>query len=253
MVNQNDRYFYLSGAISIFMFGAVIALFGAMLINGTMVKNYALKKDDFISVSIDMTTLDALPKDITKPVEQPVDTPAPAPTKEERTQPDAVQDVSSLFENVWTQKVSNKPKKETPTVDVKRIRAIEKRIETKQVNESSDATETIKKVELKRPAAELVGGSTSSASEVNEYLARIQAFVYQHFYPPANSEGQSSKIRIALNGQGTLTSYRVLVKSSNVMFNDEVELLEKRLKGLVFPKNPNNESMTIDIILIAKE
>ncbi len=252
MVSQNDSYFYLSGAISFGLFFLFSALFALMLIKSDQVKSYALKKDDYIAVSINLPVKKPSRNDTKKPSPKPVVKPKPVePPKAEA--PQTVTDVSSLFSDVWTQKVSSKPKKKVIKVDSKRLSAIEKRIKTTKTEKSLAASQKIKKLDLKRPSAELVGSSSSSASEVNEYLARIQAFVYEHFYPPMNSEGNSAKIRIWLDRFGRMKDYRVLAPSGSPSFNSEVDVLKKRLKSVNFPRHPKREAITIDIILTAEE
>lgn len=252
MVNQDERYFYLSGAISFGLFFIFTALFAMLLIKSDQVKQYALKKDSFISVSINISDIKPARHDTKKPDIKPVEKPQPAQSSA-ATSPQSVPDVASLFSDVWTQKVANKPKKEQIKPDTKRLSAIEKRLKTTKSETSQIASEKLEKLSLKRPPAELVGTSSSSAKEVNEYLAKIQAFVYEHFYPPMNSEGNSAKIRIWLDGYGRLKDYRVLAPSGSTAFNSEVDALKKRLKRLDFPRHPKREAITIDIILTAKE
>ncbi|MEA3372586.1 MAG: TonB C-terminal domain-containing protein [Campylobacterota bacterium] len=252
MVSPNDRYFYLSGALSFGLFFLFTALFGLILLKSDQVKSYALKKDDYIAVSINLPLTKPSRHDTKKPAPKPIVKPEPVqPPKAEV--PQTAPDVSSLFSDIWTQKVSTKPKKDVAKVDSKRLSAIEKRIKTTKSEKSLEASEKIKKLDLKRPSVELVGSSSSSASEVNEYLARIQAFVYEHFYPPMNSEGNSAKIRLRLDSFGKMKDYRILAPSGSPAFNNEVDLLKKRLKSVTFPRHPKRESITIDIILTVEE
>lgn len=251
MASRNDYYFYLSGAISFALFFLVILLFSVIVFSSDKVKTYALKKDNYVAVSINLPTEKQSPNDTKKPAPKPVVKPKSAPEPTEAPPP--VPDVSSLFSDVWTQKIAPKPGKEQKKIDAKRLSAIEKRIETKKSKKSDIASQKIKSLELVRPSVEVVGRSGSSASEVNEYLAKIQAFVYGHFYPPVNSEGNSAKIRIWLNASGSMTEYRVMAASGSNAFNDEVDALKKRLADIAFPRHPKGKSIVIDIILTAKE
>ncbi len=251
MARRNDYYFYLSGAISFAIFGLVITLFFILVLSSDKVKSYALKKDKYIAVSIDLSSMRPSPNDTKKPAPKPVVKPKSAPKPAEP--PKTVPDVSSLFSEVWTKKITPKATERPKKIDAKRLSAIEKRIKTTTSKKSDIASKRVKELELVRPAAELVGSSGSSASEVNEYLAKIQAFVYGHFYPPVNSEGNSAKVRIWLDAYGHLSDFKVLARSGSNAFNDEVDSLKGRLKSLLFPKHPKSESITIDIILTAKE
>jgi protein TonB len=76
----------------------------------------------------------------------------------------------------------------------------------------------------------------SSGSEVNEYLAKIQAIVYQHFNVPPNTQGQSAKAVIELDALGRMTDFRVLSYSSSEALNKEVDKIKERLKNVVFQK-----------------
>ena len=251
MVSRNDQYFYLSGALSFALFGAVVILFAYALLSSDKVKTYALKKDNYIAVSIQLPTEKRSTATVKKPEPKPLSKPKAEPKPSEK--PQATPDVSSLFSNVWTQKVSTKPAKKETTLDTKRLTAIEKRIKTTESTKSEAAKEKIKTLEFTRPSIELVGSTSSSAAEVNEFLAKIQAFVYDQFYPPLNSEGNSAKVRIWLDGSGRMTDYRVLAYSGSSSFNEEVDRLKKRLEGVRFPKHPQAKPTTINIILTAEE
>lgn len=251
MARSNDYYFYLSGVISFALFGGVLFFFGLVVLSTDQVKSYALKKDKYIAVSIDLPTQTPSPNNTKKPSPKPQVKPESAPKPEPAEPPKSVPDVSSLFSEVWTKKIS--PKERQKELDAKRLSAIEKRIKTTEKKKSDLASKKVKELELVRPSAEVVGMSGSSASEVNEYLAKIQAFVYERFYPPVNSEGNSAKIRIWLDASGHLSDYRVMARSGSDAFNDEVSRLEERLKSITFPRNPQGRSIVIDIILTAKE
>lgn len=225
-------------------------MFGMFILTSDQVKSYALTKDKYIAVSIDLPTKMPSPNDTKKAVPKPKIEPESAPKP--AAPPKSVPDVSSLFSDVWTKKISPKAEQEKKS-DAKRLSAIERRIKTTETKKSDVASKKVKELELVRPSAEVVGKSGSSASEVNEYLARIQAFVYERFYPPVNSEGNSAKIRIWLDASGRLSDYRLMAGSGSDAFNDEVSRLEERLKTVSFPKNPDGRSIVIDIILTAKE
>jgi protein TonB len=250
---RNEQYFYISGALSFLLFGIVLMLFASVLFIDTDVRQYALKKEDYIAVSLTVpsqktSTNRAKPTDLT--------TPKPAETKpESSTKPVASSqtDISSLFSEVWTQKVDTKAKKVEKKLDTKRLAAIEKRIDTAEKREKAQASEKLNKLELVKPSLQLVGSASSSAAEVNEYFAKIQAFVYEHFFPPAGSEGSSAKVRIWLDASGKMDDFRVIAYSGHALFNSEVDRLKQRLKSVDFPGNPESRSIAIDIILIVQE
>ncbi len=253
-----DRYFYISGLISLTIFSAVTLLFAMVILHKSAIDTFAMQKDNYISVSLDMdlvmpTMNEAKPDPEPTPKQEVVPEPEPAPEEIEST-PDPVNtDVSSLFDDVWTQSADTKVDKKVEKVDTKRLAAIEKRIKTKETQKLQKASETIKTLELVKPSIEVVGASASTAPEVNEYLAKIHAQVKSKFYPPASSEGESAKVSVKLDANGNLTSYRVLVYSGSNIFNEEVDRLQRRLQRMTFPPNPDGKSISLEIILTVEE
>jgi protein TonB len=250
MVSHDERYFYLGGFMSLGMFLLTIILFASVLFNHQKITSYAMNKDDYISVSIAVP----LQKRSRNHTETPALISKSAPASQPKAEtPQVTEDVSTLFDNVWTQDVtSKKVSKKTPT-DTKRLSAIEKRIKTAKSEKSTEATEKIKSLKLARPSVAVVGSSASTAKEVNKYYAKIQAIIYDHFYPPVNSEGNSAKIHLELDGMGRVTAHRVLANSGNTLFDDEVDALMKRLGSVSFPKTPSGKPLDIQIILTAEE
>jgi len=257
---REDRYFYISGLISLSLFSAVVLLFALVVLHKSSIDTFAMQEDNYISVSLNMdlvipTQNDAKPVPEPTPKQEVIPEPEPEPAVEEiESTPEPVNtDVSSLFDDVWTQSADTKVVKKEETVDTKRLAAIEKRIKTKETKKSQKASDKIKTLELVKPSIEVVGASASTAPEVNKYLAKIHAQVKSKFYPPASSEGSSAKVRVKLDANGNVTSYRVLVYSGSNIFNEEVDRLERRLKRMTFPKNPDGKSISLEIILTVEE
>ncbi len=256
--SREDRYFYISGLISLSLFSAVILLFALVVLHKSSIDTFAMKEDNYISVSLDMdlvmpTLNEAKPDPKPTPKQEIIPEPEPAVEEIEST-PDPVNtDVSSLFDDVWTQSADTKVEKKEEKVDTKRLAAIEKRIKTKETKQSQKASEKIKTLELVKPAIEVVGASASTAPEVNKYLAKIHAQVKSKFYPPASSEGESAKVRVNIDANGNVTGYRVLVYSGANIFNEEVDRLKSRLQRMTFPKNPDGKSISLEIILTVED
>ena len=256
--HSDSRYFYISGLLSLTIFGIVLSLFAFVIFHKSDIETFAMQKDNYISVSLNMDTVvptknDAKPDP--KPTPKEEVTPEPEPVKEEiESTPDPVNtDVSSLFDDVWTQSADTKVEKKVEKVDTKRLSAIEKRIKLKEHKKSQKASETIKTLELTKPSIEVVGASVSTAPEVNEYLAKIHAQVKSKFYPPASTEGSSAKVRVNVDANGNVTAYRVLVYSASTIFNEEVDRLKRRLMRMTFPKNPEGKPISLEIILTVEE
>jgi protein TonB len=236
-MDKNNNYFILGGVISFSLFSSFLALFIIMMFTARQNHSYGLKKDKFIAVSI------VMPKRVSKFTKTTT-----APKQAIQRKAEDI-DVNDLFSNVWTQKISHKKKRKK--IDSKRIEDIAKKIKTADTNTPNSLSKKIKKIETK--ASEKDEQVSSSASEVNEYLAKIQAIVYQYFHVPPNSEGNSVKTVIELDPLGRMTDFRILNYSANEALNAEADKIKERLKNVVFPKNPQNRSSRTIVVLISKE
>ena len=221
-----------------------------MMFSSSKTKTFALKKDNYISISLSSvkTQIKSVKKDVAKPVKKIIkktsieDSPiAEAPEV----------DIGNLFSDVWTQDIK-KINKKVKKIDNKRYQKIEKRIKTLKVtNKASVASQVINKINTKEISDKNTNAST--ANEVNEYLAKIQALVYQYFYPPQNSQGHSVKAVIELSSIGKVLDFRILNYSANQALNEECDKIKSRLIGVVFPVNPQNKSDNYIVILTSKE
>ncbi|MFT5662246.1 MAG: protein TonB [Sulfurimonas sp.] len=210
-----------------------------MMFSASKMNTYALKKDDFISVSLEIINIPT--KKIIKEA---------VAVKEE---PQAVEevkevDIGDLFSDVWTKDIKLK-KKVIKKIDNKRLERIQKKIKTSENNEVQLVEKNINNTEA--TVTDTQSKTSSSADEVNEYLAKIQAIVYRNFEPPANSEGYKVIAVIELSAIGRLIDFRVLTYSPNQGLNKESDKIKNRLLGVIFPINPNNKSTTMKIPLIS--
>jgi protein TonB len=236
-MDKNNNYFILGGVISFSLFFFFIALFIIMMFTVNKDESYALKKDKFISVSI------VMPKKVSKFTKH-----ISAPKSSSQAVAKSI-DVNDLFSNVWTEKISHKQKKKK--INSKRIEDIAKKIKTADTNSVNSLSDKIEKLDMKE--SEKNEDQSSTAREVNEYLAKIQAIVYQYFHVPPNSEGNSVKTVIELDSLGRMTDFRILNYSANEALNKEADKIKDRLKNVVFPKNPQNRSSRTIVVLISKE
>ena len=157
-------------------------------------------------------------------------------------------DVNNLFSDVWTKKIDTKHKKKQNS---KRIQQIQKKISLTKENKVTSVSQKLNKLENSETNTEQK--TISAANEVNEYLAKIQDIVYQHFNVPQNSEGNSVKTIIELDAFGKLLDFRILQYSANEALNEEADLIKARLKNVVFPLNPQHKNSKTIVILISKE
>ena len=199
--------------------------------------SFALSKDKFVAVSI------VMPKNIAKFTSS-----VTVPTSSTKSLSQDI-DVNDLFSDVWTQKIKPKPKKKE--VNSKRIQDIAKKLKTADKNSVDSLAEKMEKLDLKE--SDKNEQQASTANEVNEYLAKIQAIVYQYFNVPPNSEGHSVKTVIELDPFGHMTDFRILNYSANEALNAEADKIKERLKNVVFPKNPQHKSSRTIVVLISKE
>ena len=264
MVNDT-KYFYASGFISFLVFACVAFLFVYVIVMQDTIKTFALKKDNFISISlnnIDTSKVDTKkPKKKIQPkptinkkvkqakkkeikVEKPLKT-----TPEMKKSPS----VSNMFSQVQTKKLSHRAKKPIKKIDTKRIASITKRIHTTKTTSKSEAVQKIEKLDLQEKITEVGGEAVSRAPEVDVFLAKVHSFVYSNFHPSAQSANNSAKVRIWLSKTGVMSEFKILASSSDTLLNSEIARLKERLLTLNFPIHPDNKAIVIDIILKAKE
>jgi len=213
-----------------------------MLVNTDKVKSFAMKKDKFISVSIEMPNI--VTSNIKKAEPKKVQEKAATPVKSKDI------NVNNLFSDVWT-KTINKTMPVEKKVNNRRLQEIQKKIDVTNENRVESIANKIQNT--KSPKTDDKTVKTSTASEVNEYLAKIQALVYEHFHPPQNSEGNSVEAIIELSSIGKVYDFRILNYSSSSELNSECDKIKKRLLNIIFPKNPDNSAGLYKITLTSKE
>ncbi len=238
-MDNNSTYFYTSGIISLSLFCFFLFLIIQTLFSNSKIETYALKKDNYISISLEMPKVQ---KSTKAAPEQIVEQVTPVESQDIN--------IDELFSDVWTKDVKKiKPKEKV--VENKRLQDIAKK--SKIIDEN-----VISKTSQKVMADDIVKNSEdsqkdSSAQAVNEYFAKIQALVYQNFFPPSNSEGYSVKAVIELSAIGKVIDFRILTYSANSSLNEECDRIKKRLLGILFPVSPQNKSGNYTIVLKAKE
>ncbi|MCD6189910.1 MAG: TonB C-terminal domain-containing protein [Sulfurimonas sp.] len=236
---RNNPLFYISGFISLSLFTFFLAIFIYMMISSSNINEYALEKDNYISISMDIQPKSS--KSAKKSLQ-------PTPVESSVSEMPQDVDVNDLFSDVWTKKIQ---KKKIQPKDSKRIKDIQKKIKTTQANSVESISEKFNELDNSKLNEE--NSPSSTANEVNEYLAKIQALVYRYFNVPPNSEGYSVMAYIELNSIGKVMDFRILNYSANDALNAEVDKIKDRLKSVVFPINPQNKSFSTKVILKSKE
>jgi periplasmic protein TonB len=210
-----------------------------MLFSKSNIDIYALKKDNYISISLEMPkTETSTKKSVTSPV-----------IEDSVIEPNDV-NIDDLFSDVWTKKIK-KPKKIEKKVDNKRLLEIGKK--SKKIDKNSVKPVSEKSTDNSAVVKSDDSQKLSTANAVNEYFAKIQALVYQNFVPPPNSQGHSVKAVIELSAIGKVMDFRILTYSNNSSLNDECDKIKDRLIGVLFPANPQNKTGNYIIMLTSKE
>lgn len=248
---DSSRDFYLGGLYALTLFVLIAMLFFQLLKGLDKMHSYALQKSTAVTVSLVNSPLTTTKKDTAAdPVPKVKKKAASKP--EEGTAP--VEDISSLFSEVKTQKIVHKktPAKQKK-IDSKRIASLQKRIKTTKKRATSATADQVKNLALVRPSQAAGGSKASGGAEVDAYFAKIQATIYDHFFPPANSQGSVALVRIWLSASGKMTRFKVLRRSGDPLFDEEVDALGKRLAGVTFERNPKGEEAVLDVSLVSKE
>ncbi len=248
---RNDSLFYLSGFISFLLFFSVTAPFGYMLVIDKTPKSFALKKDTYIKVSIDLTEdkpvkkqkkqVKKIKKNIVKKQEiQKKKTAKPA-------------DFSSLFSNVKAQKiVYKKHKPEEKKIDTARIKQIQKRIKTSSKRDSS-ASKAIESLKISKSSDSDNSKSFSTAAQINVLKAKITEIIHSRFIVDTTMLGNVVTIRIAIDANGKMTSYKILRTSASEALNEEAHKLEQRLLHVTFPITKDYKPYSLNFNLIPEE
>ena len=251
MYARNDQYyFYLGGIVSFGFFLLFLTLFALFIMEHSRVKRIQTASSDYISINLNTVAI-AEPKKITKSkqVKEPEEsTVKPLETVE---MPKKVNtDLSSLFGEVQTKKLVKRNKTKKTKVDDKFLKKIQKRIKTKdtKVVKSNEASSLVKNLRLSKQHIKVVG---DSSGVVDEYLAKIHAEIYGKFFPPADSVGKTAKVRLEIDANGALVSFRVISYSNDELFNAAVDSCLNALNQ--FASHPENKAISLDIILTAKE
>jgi protein TonB len=256
-MDKKNFYFYTSGFISLSFFAIIIAILLIAIISSNDVKTYALQKDDFVSVSLDMvqTASSNEKKTIDKPIEKKeVEKPIveKEPQKETVTKTEKKEiNIDNLFSEVKTKTIKKIEEKVIEKEDKRVAQELSKKSEKSDVAKVESITSKIQKINSQTKSDK--ESKSSTGSEVNEYLAKIQALVYEHFTPPENSQNRVVKAVIELDAFGKVIDFRILTYSDNDALNSECDKIKARLVNVLFPKNPDNKSGKYMINLISEE
>ncbi len=230
----DEKKYFLYAAIITFTLLVLFFLgFFYLFFHKSHLQTYALKKDKYISISLATTPL----KTTQKKQKKSIKVKKKKKVIRKSVDPTQSEDIDSLFENVWTKKINPKVVKKK-RVDTKRIAEIQKSIDLPK--KSSNKVQKGKKEVSKK---------SSTAKEVNEYLAKIHAIVYDHFFPPPNTQGLYVKAVLELSALGKMIDFRILNYSASEALNQEVDSMKERMRNVLFPASPDHKKRAIIIYL----
>lgn len=249
MDTQQDRYFFLSGLISISLFLLLLLVVGYSFILTPKIEQFAMIKSDVINVSIAVSeekpSEDIVPQPAAA-VPEPVAQSNEATAESAESEPTPVPEISDLFSDIKPQK---KAKEETKRQE--QLNKIENDLMVRK--ETPRFTDKVSKVDLVKPSVKMMVQGGSTGPLVNEYHAKIQGIVYANFHPPTGTAGEVARVRMYITASGKLSSYKVSRYSANATFNSEVDWLKERLSSVRFPEHPEGKDTVLDFILTAKE
>lgn len=248
MNSHHDRYFFISGFISISLFLLILLLAGYAVRNSAKIEQFAMVQSDTISVSIALSEEKGQIEPAAETAEPPSE-PEPAPVPPEKKSAEKSPEISDLFSQV---KPRIEPQKNADrTKRYEGLAALEKELTASA--EKQRFSEKVKNIELSKPGLKMVVQGGSAGPVVNEYHAKIQGLIYTHFHPPAGSAGQAARVRIKISPGGKLVSYKIIAYSASTSLNNEVDWLKERLGTVVFPPHPEGREAVLECILTAKE
>ena len=251
MDTNQDRYFLLSGFISISLFIGLILVAAYSFILSPKVEQFAMIQSDVINVSIAISDAKAPAQSAPQPAASAAPSPATAAQPQEKAaeaEPEKAPTpaISDLFSDIKPQKTAKEDTKRQ-----EQLNKIENEILTRK--DTPRFSDKVSKVDLAKPSVKMVVQGGSTGPLVNEYHAKIQGLVYANFHPPAGTAGEVARVRMSITASGKLSAYKVLRYAGNTSFNSEVDWLKDRLNSVRFPENPEGKDTVLDFILTAKE
>lgn len=248
-LNQ-ERYFFISGLISLSLFIVFLFLAGYSLIVSPKIEQFAMIQSDVINVSIALSDTKASEQKEPEPKVEPQKVePAPEKAVESVVEPEKTPEISDLFAQVKPQKIAKKPLEDSKQNE--QLNRLEKELLTHK--NTPNFTDKVNKVELAKPSVKMVVQGGSSGPLVDKYYAKIKAIVRSYFHPPAGTGGEVAKVRISFSASGKLISYTVISYSSNRTLNSEADWLKDRLFSIHFPEHPDGKDAILDFILTPEE
>lgn len=251
MNSDNYRLFYFSGGLSLLFFLGLVFLFFWQSKAELNPITFASTKSDIISISlVDTPSVDKPLETVDE--EKTVEAAEPISEMKEEVKAEKKQtesEITDLFSGVKPTKTTKKIKNSSE--ELSQLNALERQVLSSK--RDSKLLEKAKNVDFAKTGVKLVATGGSTGPEIDEYKAKIQGIIYANFHPSSGTEGFTARVRIVLNSDGKLASFRVISYSGSSVFNAEVDWLKERLSRVPLPSNPNGDESVFEIILRAKD
>lgn len=254
MGTHDDRYFLLSGLISITFF-IILWIVVFYTYNLTpMIAKHALHHSDILNVSLVIEENQDTQIDNFEPAiedtslhsveEKPLITDTSIPDKIDTK---SKHQISDLFSKVNNNKAESKS-----AIDIERIKKLEALEQEVSVTEKeSRLSDKVHHLSLVKPSVKISSGSISEGPLVNEYHAKIQSIITTYWHPSKGMIGNQAIINIRLSPTGKLIGYKVIRYSNSGLFNTEVDRFENDLSRISFPAHPMSREANINLDLMA--
>lgn len=243
---NHERYFFISGLISISLFVGLVISAGFSLFLSPKVEQFAMIQSDVINISIttdeSSTSDESVPEAQSETVREPL-------VEETPKNVEPVPEISDLFSQVSSEKAAQKRPDDTKRNE--QLNALEKEILQKK--ETSRFSDKVSKVELLKPSVEVSMQGGSTGPNVDKYLAKVQGLVKTYFHPQSGSVGESAVVVLRIDAKGKMINFKILRSSRNSAFNEEVNWLKDRLNGIRFPESPDGNEGVVTCTLMAKD
>jgi len=243
---NQERYFFLSGLISITLFVVLLFLAGYSLVLSPVIEQFAMTQSEYVSVSIVEPNHEVQKSSESDPLPEEAE---PIQEEDRVVEEEPIPEISDLFSQVKAEKIPKKLQEDTKRRD--ELNVLEN--ELLERKDSPRISDKVSKVELAKPSVKMIPQGGSSGPLVNEYHAKIQALVYTYFRPPSGTAGEAARVRMKISASGKLISYKVMSYSGSGSFNGEVDWLKDRLNAVRFPEHPDGKDAVLECILTAKE
>ncbi len=231
----------LSGFFSIFIYISVVGaiLYRYIDLQGE-VKKYTFQKETIFEVSLDVQKEEIKKRPIPVVKEE-----KKVEVKEDKKDASQTPIVGTGIKSLFSEIEANAPVK-NEEVDQSKHDEIAKRIkDIKPMQKEQKESQTDKIIQNLSTSATLAFAKTSG--EYDEYYAKVQELLFEHWKPKSYDQNLESKILITIDSTGAFR-FSVLEKSGDVVFDSELLSTLLELENLDFPPFDRGDKTNIEVI-----